>query len=164
MSIYFDVTEQDLFKLRKLANQQRYQRAVKNKKRFLKQTHDIKLAESSSPITKKLEEVEEYFQKQKLGDVFEETPESSENIEPVLQDSQSQTPELVSASDELVKTFSKKNDSKSFFKVIRDAEGKFSWSGKEVNPLGLKRVEIDGEEYNLTPEIQRAFTDTIIHF
>ena len=54
MSIYSIVTEQDLDSLRKLAQQQKNERALKIKSRILKQTHDIKLAESLSPITKKL--------------------------------------------------------------------------------------------------------------
>ena len=57
MSIYSNVTEQDLINLRKLAQQQKEQRALKIKNRILKQTHDEKLAESLSPITKKLDEV-----------------------------------------------------------------------------------------------------------
>ena len=57
MSIYSNVTEKDLENLRKLAEQQKNQRAEKNKNRFLKQTLDKKLAESLSPITKKLDEV-----------------------------------------------------------------------------------------------------------
>ena len=46
MSIYSNVTEQDLINLRKLAEQQRNERALKIKNKNLKQTHDIKLAES----------------------------------------------------------------------------------------------------------------------
>ena len=130
--------------LRKLAEQQKNQRALKIKNRSLKQTHNIKLAESLSPVTKKLDEVKETIQK--IGDVFNETPQPSENIKTFLQNSHSQTPKLVSASDELVKTFRIKNDSKNFFKVIRDAEGKLSWGGKEVIPLGGNRVEVNGEE------------------
>ena len=53
MSIYSNVTEQDLINLRKLAEKQKNQRADKIKNRILKQTHDIKLAESLSPIPKK---------------------------------------------------------------------------------------------------------------
>ena len=53
MSINPDVTEQELINLRNLAEQQRNQRALKIKNRILRQTHDIKLAESLSPITKK---------------------------------------------------------------------------------------------------------------
>ena len=46
MSICSNVTEQDLDNLRKLADQQKSQRAEIIKNRILKQTHDIKLAES----------------------------------------------------------------------------------------------------------------------
>ena len=63
MSIYSKVTKQDLVNLRKLAEQQQNQRALKIKNRILKQTHDIELAEPLSPITKKLDEVKETTQK-----------------------------------------------------------------------------------------------------
>ena len=53
MSIYPNVTQQDLCILPKLAEQQINQRAIKIKGRILKQTHDKKLAESFSPIAKK---------------------------------------------------------------------------------------------------------------
>ena len=52
MSIYSNVTEQDLTLLRKLAKQQK-KRAFKIKNRSLKRIYDIKLAESLSPPTKK---------------------------------------------------------------------------------------------------------------
>ena len=68
MSICSNVTEQDLDNLRKLADQQKNQRAEKIKNRILKRTHDIKLAESLSPITEKLDKVEESTEK--LGDVI----------------------------------------------------------------------------------------------
>ena len=167
MSIYSNVTEQDLDNLRKLAQQQKEQRALKIKNRILKQTHDKKLAEFLSPITEKLDEVKKTTQE--LGDVMKEskpkTPQLAiENIKPISRNSESQTPKLVTASDELAKTFSKMNDSKIFFKVIRDAEGNFSWNNKEVIPLGGNRVEIKGDEFNVTPEIQKAFTDTKYNF
>ena len=57
MSTYSNVTEQDLINLRKLAEQQKNQRALKIKNRILKQFHYKKLAETLSPITKKLDEV-----------------------------------------------------------------------------------------------------------
>ena len=56
MSTYSNITEQDLIILRKLAEQQKEQRALKIKKLILKQTHEIKLAEKLSPITKKVDE------------------------------------------------------------------------------------------------------------
>ena len=52
MSISSYVTEEDLIILRELAEQQKEQRVLKIKYRILKQTHDIKLAESLSPVTK----------------------------------------------------------------------------------------------------------------
>ena len=57
MSLYSNVTEQDLINSRKLAKQQKNQRALKIKKRIWKKTHDIRLAESLSPITKKLDAI-----------------------------------------------------------------------------------------------------------
>ena len=74
----------------------------------------MKLAESLSPITKNLDEVKESTQK--IGDSIKESPQSSENIKPILQDSHSQTPKLVSPSDDLLRTFSIMNDSKNFSK------------------------------------------------
>ena len=62
MSIYPNNTEQDLINLRKIAEQQKNQRALKIENRISKQTHDIKLAESLPPITKKLDEVKETTQ------------------------------------------------------------------------------------------------------
>ena len=52
MSFYSNVTKEDLINLRQLAEQQKEHRALKNKNRILKQTHDVELAESLSPITK----------------------------------------------------------------------------------------------------------------
>ena len=57
-----------MINLRKIAEQQKNHRAGKNKIRIIKQTHDVKLAESLSPITKKLDEVNKSTQK--LGDVI----------------------------------------------------------------------------------------------
>ena len=55
-----------MINLRKLAEQQKEQRALKIKNGTLKQTHDIKLAESLSPITAKLDEVGEIIKKTTL--------------------------------------------------------------------------------------------------
>ena len=76
MSIYSKITEQDLIKLSKLAEQQKNQRASKIKNRKLKENHYIKLAESISPITKKLDEVHDSTKK--LGEVTEKSrPENT---------------------------------------------------------------------------------------
>ena len=65
-----------MINLRELAEQQKNQRALKIKNRILRQTHDIKLAESLSPITKKLDEVNKTIIK--LGEVIEKS--QTENI------------------------------------------------------------------------------------
>ena len=63
MSFYSNVTEQDLIKLRKLAQQQKKQRAVQMKNKILKLTHDVILAESLSPNTEKIHEVKNPLKK-----------------------------------------------------------------------------------------------------
>ena len=55
MNVHSNVTEKYLINLGKLAEQQKNQRTFKIKNRLFKQTHDIKLAESLSPITKNLD-------------------------------------------------------------------------------------------------------------
>ena len=52
-----------MINLRKLAEQQKDQRALKIKNRILKQTYDTELAESLSPITKKLDEIKKLLKK-----------------------------------------------------------------------------------------------------
>ena len=63
MSIYSNVTKQDLVNVRIPAEQQKNQRAEKIKNRNLIQTHDIKIAGKLSATTKKLDEVKESTQK-----------------------------------------------------------------------------------------------------
>ena len=79
MSIYSNVTQKDLDNLRKLAEQQKNQRALKIKNRILKQTHDVKLAESLSPITKKLDETTK-----KLGEVIKGSNSVNENNQEIV--------------------------------------------------------------------------------
>ena len=71
MSFYSNVTEQILFNLRNLAEQQKNQEDLRNKNRISKQTHAIKLAETLSPITKKIDKVKETTQK--LGKIVKES-------------------------------------------------------------------------------------------
>ena len=77
MSICSNVTKEDLINLRKLAEQQKEQRAIKIRNQILKQTYDKKLSESFSPITKKLHEVK--ISTQELGEFIRnskpETPQ-----------------------------------------------------------------------------------------
>ena len=83
MSVYSDVTEQDLNILRKLDEQEKNQRALKIKNRILKHTHDIKLAENLSHVTKKLEEVNETTRK--LEEVIEKTQTENKTPQPSIE-------------------------------------------------------------------------------
>ena len=78
MSIYSNVTEQELIDLRTLSDQRKNQRDLKIKNRILKQTHDIKLPESLSPITKKLDEGKESTHK--MRDVIKESQPETQQI------------------------------------------------------------------------------------
>ena len=82
MKIYPNVTQQGLIILSKIAKQQKNQRAIKLKNRILKQTHDLKLAENLSHITKKLEEANESTTE--LGEVSEKTISEIENNQEII--------------------------------------------------------------------------------
>ena len=60
MSIYPNTTEQNIANQFKLAERQKNQPAEKTKNRFLKQTHDLQLAETFMSIIKKITEVRDY--------------------------------------------------------------------------------------------------------
>ena len=89
MSIYANVTQQDLINPRTLADQQQRQRAIKIKNRILKQTHDEIIAEFLSPITNKLDEVKKSARN--LSDIIKESKsenESNQGIVPAETDSE----------------------------------------------------------------------------
>ena len=126
MSIYPNVTENDLIILRKLTEQQKEQRALKIKNRVLKQTKNFKLAESLSPITKKLDEVNKSTQE--VSEIIKKS-QPSQNIKTILQNSQSQTAaiENTNISRSLLDTLAFMRTSKYFFRLIED-DGKVYWN------------------------------------
>ena len=83
MSILSGVTEQDLIILRKVAEKQRNQRSLKINNRILNQTHDIKLAEPLSPITKKLYDVNESTKK--ISEVIEKSQPENNIPQPAIE-------------------------------------------------------------------------------
>ena len=117
MSIYSNVTEQNLTNLRKMTEEQKNQRALKTKIRVLKQTRDIQLAESLSPITKKLDEVKDSTQK--MGDVVKENNapqlamETTQNKLPI--ENKRIHPGVINDTS-LEKSLSNMEDQKGFFK------------------------------------------------
>ena len=163
MSIYSNVTEQHLNNLRKLAEQQKEQRALKIKNRNLKQTHDVKLAESLSPIAKKLDETSEKLgdvikgSTQKLGNVIKEnnqpqlaienTPTTHQPIENNQYDTQPGTLYNVSLENTLTNM---KEKEKGFFKITEDENGQRFWNGIPVEKSGDSRIEIKGKDFNMT--------------
>ena len=166
MSIYSNVTEIDLDNLRKLAQQQKEQRALKIKNRILKQTHDEKLSESLSPITKKLDETSK-----KLSDVIKE---STENLGNVIKENN--TPQLVLENTpttqqpiennegevydvELENTLNKMNDNTGFFKTIYDPQRGWILNNYPIKMLGGSKIEINEHEYNITPCLQKVLTN-----
>ena len=178
MSIYSNVTEKDLDNLRKLADQQKEQRALKIKNRILKQTHDEKLAESLSPITKRLDLVENK-KGEKIGDPIKksesetpaientqaqaETP-AIENIQtqaetPAIENTQIQPGVLYEVSLENTLT-NMKDKEKGFFKIREDKDRQRYWNGMPINILGDTRIGKDGKNFNITPNLQKVFTDT----
>ena len=161
MSIYSNVAEQDLIILRKLAEQQKNQRALKIKNRILKQTLDIKLADNLSPITKKLDEVREFTQK--LGDVIKEnnTPQlATENTHSALPIENEQIQPGVIYDTSLENTLSMMENNTGFLNIEeRNDYDKFC-KGFPFEKMGEIKRGIKEKIYNITPDIQKVLTDT----
>ena len=163
MSIYPNVTEEDLFIVRKLAEQQKNQRALKIENRILKQTHDIKVAESLSPITKKLDTINENTKK--IGKAIKE-PNSEKEIVPVKNESKDESihtnlralPNSSIFSEMMTKTFcSLMSSSNSMKKSSLSGAATF---GVPIFTLGGDRMRINDKLYDITPKIHKAFSST----
>ena len=148
MSIYSNVTEQDLINLRKLAERQKNQRALKIKNRLLKQTHDIKLAENFSPITKKVEEVKESTQK--LRKKIEKAQPEKNIPQPAIENTSPPQPtennEGVIYDTELENPLQNMNKFTGFFQTNEDPEHGWMWSGYPMKILGGTEFEINDTE------------------
>ena len=184
MSIYSNVTEEDMINLRKLAHQQKEQRAIKIKNRILKQTHDVKLAESLSPITEKLNDTSKKLHDvikestQNLGNVIKEnnTPQLAIEItpQPAIENNQDDTqPQLLIENDQddtqlaalydvsLENTLTNMKDKqKGFFKIREDKDGQRYWNGKPIQTPRDSIVEVEGKNFNITNNLQNVFSDT----
>ena len=159
------MTEQDLDNLRKLAQQQKEQRAIKIKKRILKQTHDIKLAESLSPITKRLDEVNESTQK--LGEIIIESKTPQPAIENTPQPFIENSPQPKENNDGVLHDVDSENTLKimenkniGFFKTYHDPQRSWMLNNYPNRMLRGSEVEINNKEYSITPGIQKVFFDT----
>ena len=163
MSIYSNVTEQDLINLRKLAEQQKEQPALKIKNRILKQTHDKKLAESLSPITDKLDEVKKSTQE--LGDVIKENNTPQPAIENTPQPAIENTPQPIEDNEgsvyavEIENTLNKMTDNTGFFKTHHDRQRGWMINNHPIKTSKGTNVEINENKYNISPGLQKVFTD-----
>ena len=149
MSIYSNVTEKDLDNLRKLAGQQKEQRAIKIKNRILKQTHDVKLAESLSPITKKLDEVNKSTQE--VGDKIKES-NSKIDLEAL--------PNSSNFSNSMREMIGSLMRSKNSLRITQDESHRANILGVPIQISGADTIKINENIYELTPEIYKALSDT----
>ena len=150
MSIYSNVTEQDLENLRKLAEQQKNQRAEKIKNRVLKQTHDIKLAESLSPITKKLDNFNENTKK--VGDIIIKESNSKVDIKAL--------PNSSKFSNSIRQMIGSLMNSRNPLKFTQDESGRANILGVPIQISEADTIKINENVYELNPEIYKALTYT----
>ena len=156
MSIYSNVSKEDLDNLRKLADQQKNERALKIKNRILKQTHDIKLAESLSPITKKLDNINKTAQKSltpinerldtinnntiKIGDIIRESNSSA-----LLKDT--------------LKSLENRSDNA--LKIVKDEADNLTILNTPLRSLGGDKILIDNNNvYDLSTEMHKALSNS----
>ena len=162
MSYYSNVTEQDLINLRKLAEQQKNERALKIKNKVLKETQDIKLAESLSTITKKLDEVK--VTSQELGKVIEKS--QPENNTPQLAIENTPTNQPIEYNGgviydvELENTILNMRDNTGLFKTHYDPQRGWTLKSYPIKMVLGTKAEVNVEEYNITPGIQKVLTDS----
>ena len=172
MSIYFNVTEQDLENLRKLTEQQKQQRTLKIKNRILKQTHDKKLAESHSPITdpiterldkvnesaKKLDSIEESFSP--INEKLDTINESTQKVGDILKESNAENNKetIVTPSILLKNTFKSLTETHSSLKLNHDINGTFSILNNNVMPLVGDKIQVSDNIYELNPELHNALS------
>ena len=149
MSIYSNVTEEHLNNLRKLAQQQKEQQALRIKNRILKQTHVVKLAESLSPITKKLDTINESTKE--IGEVFKETT-SKVDIKAL--------PNSSKFSNAMRQMLGSLLNSRNSLKIIQDETGRENILGVPIKISEGDTIEINENVYELTPEIFKALTYT----
>ena len=150
MSIYFNVTEEDMNNLRKLAEQQKNQRALKIEIRMLKQTHDVKLTESLSPINKKLDKINETTKK--LGDVIKESKLEIDNLKPL--------PNSSNFSISMRQMIGSLMNSRSSPILTQEDLGQANILGIPIQTSGDVRNKITYYNYDSTPDITKALSST----
>ena len=151
MSIFSNVTEQDLINLRNLADQQKNQRALKIKnKRTLKQTHDIKITESLSPITKEFDE-----STKKISEDFKE-PNSEDDIKSNMK----ALPNSSKISNSMREMIGSLMNSRNSLKITQDDLRRANILGVPIQISEADTKKSIENIYDLTPEIYKALSST----
>ena len=159
MSTYSNVTEEDLDNLRKLAEQQKQERALKIKNRFLKQTHDVKLAENLSPITKKLDEVNKSTQESltPINEKLDTIKKSTRRVGDIIKESNSEN-EILS-SNLLKNTFESLENTSNSLKLNKDEDDNYSILKSVIKPLGGDKILVtDSNIFEFSPEIHKSLS------
>ena len=160
MKLFSNVTEQDLNNLRKLTEQQKNQRAEKIKDRILKQTHDIKLAESLSPSTEKLDEVKKSTQA--LRDVIKESQPKTPQLAIEITPTTHQPIENIESSIydvEIENTLNNMTDDTGFLKTYHDPQRGWMINNHAIKMLRGTKVEINENKYNVSPGVRKVLVD-----
>ena len=155
MSIYSNVSQKDLENLRKLSDQQKEQRALKIKNRILKQTHDLRLAESLSPIIKKLDKVNKSAQESlsPINEKLDNINKSTLKIGDIINESNS--------SALLQDTFKSLREESNALKLVKDEAGNLSVLGTDIKSLGGNKLLVGNNKvYDLSTEMHKALSNS----
>ena len=150
-----------MINLRKLADQQKNQRALKSKNRILKQTHDIRLEENLSPKAEELEEVKDSTPK------LEEIVKDSNAPQPAIESTHNAIPiefeeihTCVRYDTSLENTLSNMKQQKGFF-IIKEADNDdIIWNGFPFEKIGGKKLKGNEKVYDINDDLQNVSTNT----
>ena len=134
----------------------------------MKQSQDIKLAESLSPITKKLDTIDKSTKQ--IGEVIKTSNSENENnqeIVPVEIESEDENirtnlralPNSSMFSDQMTKTLGRLMSSSNSLKLKPCPSGA-TILGVPINTLAGDRIQIKDNIYDLTPQIYKALSYT----
>ena len=156
MSIYSNVTEKDLEKLRKLTEQQKNERALKIKKRILKQTHDVKLAESLTPITKKLDDLKKSNKESltPISRILDTINDSTQKVGKLIEELNSE----INPSILLQDTFKSLANTTNSLRLNKDEYGNMSILNVPIRSLGGDKIQVNDNIYEFSPEIHKALS------
>ena len=151
MSIYSNVTEQELIILHKLAQQQKTRRALEFENRIFKQPHDTKLAESLSPNTKKLDETAK-----KTNEVIKE-PNSEDDIKCKIKALLNSSKFSISMR-EMIGSL---QNTRSSLKITQDESVRANILDVPIQISEADTIKLKENIYDLTPEIYKALSSLL---